>query len=128
MGRIEAGRVAIVCFILLFAAILGLAMFVILRQWSKDRRAPRYVVRAVIADKRTQKRWIRRKRNAAPGRRTHRMLVYSVIFAPEQGEPIELRVNKRVYAKLQKEATGILTYQGTKYLGFDTSKNTKGKI
>jgi len=45
--------------------------------------------------------------------------VFIIIFHLEGGERIELRVNNSEYVKLQKGQQGKLSFQGSKYLGFE---------
>lgn len=109
----------IVPFIILFAAIIVLSLVIIIAHWIKDRRSPRIAVQATISDKRIQKDYVSRQRNAAPGMHSHRMLTYYVTFDLETCEHIELRVSKLKYAELKKGSSGKLTYQGTRYIGFE---------
>lgn len=45
--------------------------------------------------------------------------VFIIIFHLEGGERMELRVNNSEYVKLQKGQQGKLSFQGSKYLGFE---------
>ena len=109
----------IIPFIILFAAIIGVSLIIIVAHWIKDRRSPRIVVQATISDKRIQKDYVSRLRNASPGTHLHRIITYYVIFDLETGEHIELRISKLKYAELKKGSSGKLTFQGTRYIGFE---------
>lgn len=119
----QPGGFFIVSFISMFSIIIGLSLIVILRQWIKNRRSPRIVSVAIILNKHIEKQYIHRKRNASPGMHTRRMQIYYVLFKLESGEKIELRVNKIQYSELRKGYKGKLTFQGTKYIGFERVKS-----
>ena len=44
---------------------------------------------------------------------------YFVTFELENGKRLELRVKDREYGMLAEGDRGVLTYQGTRYLGFE---------
>ena len=115
----SSGNFYITIFIILFATIIGFSIIFIVVHWIKDKRSPRIVVYSTISNKRTQKDNVYRQRNAAPGMHTHKIITYYVTFDSETGEQIELRVSKLKYSKLRKGYKGKLTFQGTKYIGFE---------
>lgn len=115
----SSGDVYMISFIIMFSIIIGLSIIIVIRQWWKNRCSPLIVTQATVLNKRIEEHYIRSKRNAGIGMRTQKVLVYYIIFHLEGGERIELRVNNGEYMKLQKGQQGKLSFQGSKYLGFE---------
>lgn len=111
----------IISFIVMFSIIIGLSLIIVVRQWWKNKRSPLIVTQSTISDKRIEEHYIRSKKNAGLGYWTRKVLIYYITFNLEGGEHIELRVNKLEYAELKKGASGKLTFQGTRYIGFEGS-------
>lgn len=115
----SSGDFYMIAFIIMFSIIIGLSIIIVIRQWWKNRCSPLIVTQATVLNKRIEEHYIRSKRNAGIGMRTRKVLVYYIIFHLEGGERIELRVNNNEYMKLQKGQQGKLSFQGSKYLGFE---------
>ena len=115
----SSGNFYIILFIIPFVAIVGISIIFIVVHWIKNKRPPRIVVHSAISNKRIQMDNVYRLRNAAPGMRTHKLITYYVTFDLETGEQIELRVSKLKYSELRKGCKGKLTFQGTRYIGFE---------
>ena len=112
-------------FPLVFLLALGTILFTLvgnLRTWNKNNHSPRLTVQAAVVTKRTQ---VSRHRNAnagdatgAHGCTTGRFTTSYVTFQVESGDRMELQVDGAEYGMLVEGDTGKLSFQGTRYLGF----------
>ena len=101
-------------FIVVFAAIVikGIS------QWNKNNHSPRLTVPATIVAKRTNVS--RHRHGGANGLHHHHTSTsYYVTFQVESGDRMELRVDGMEYGLLVEGDEGKLTFQGTRYLGFE---------
>ena len=94
----------IVFFILFFAALAKN-----IAQWLKNENAPRLTVPAQIVDKR---------RKTHHGHH-HHTLSYHVTFQVASGDRMELKVGRSEYDMLIVGDSGRVSFQGTRYLGFE---------
>ena len=85
-----------------------------LRQWGRNNRSPRLTVAAVVVSKRTQAS----HRHDANGL-SHTATRYFATFEVESGDRMELAVSGPEYRMLAEGDRGRLTFQGTRYLGFE---------
>lgn len=111
--------------------LLALAVFIIfavilvkgVAQWSKNNNSPRLTVACVIVDKRTetttQQRPVAGDASGALGYHTTTGTTHFVTFQVESGDKIEFTVSGSEYAQLAEGEQGKLTFQGTRYLGFE---------
>ena len=113
-------------FPLLFLAVFILIASIIVKgvaQWSKNNNSPRLTVACVIVDKRTettmQQMPVAGDASGAHGFHTTTDTTYYVTFQVESGDRIELRVSGREYGQLAEGDQGKMTFQGTRYLGFE---------
>lgn len=112
-------------FTIIFYAIFILALALIIfgifrgiRQWSCNNRSPRLTVQATVAAKRTQVS--AHHHNMGNGvMNLSQSTTYYVTFQVESGDRLELCVGGREYGQLAEGDVGRLTFQGTRYLGFD---------
>ena len=105
-----------VIFTLSFILIFGIfiATFVrIISQWNKNNNSPRLTVPAKVVTKRTNVSHHRHNHH------THHSTSYYVTFQVDSGDRMELQMNGQEYGMLAEGDTGNLSYQGTRYLGFD---------
>ena len=103
-------------FTVMFVLVIG--MFVVtfvkgIGEWNKNNNSPRLIVPAVIVAKRTNVH--RHHHNNHP----HTTTTYYVTFEVESGDRMELRMDGDEYGLLVEGNTGLLTFQGTRYLGFE---------
>lgn len=111
-----------VMFTLVFVLVIG--MFVVtavkgISQWNKNNHSPRLTVPATIVAKRTNVS--RHHHNNGTGiHHTTHSTTYYVTFQVESGDRMELPVAGQDYGMLIEGDRGSLTFQGTRYLGFDT--------
>ena len=83
------------------------------RQWNKDNHAPKLTVPATVVGKREDYR--RRRSGSHTSHRTH----YYVTFQVESGDRMELHLQGYEYGLLVEGDRGRLTFQGSRYLGFE---------
>ena len=80
-----------------------------IRQWNKNNHSPRLTVPACVVAKRMQMHH----------QRHHVSTDYFVTFQVESGDRIELSVSGTEYGMLIEGDNGRLSFQGTRYLGFE---------
>ena len=115
-----------ILFPLVFLVVLGMILFTIvgnLRTWGKNNASPRLTVPATVVAKRTN---VSRHRTAnagdmtgAHGYTSTSTTTYYVTFQVESGDRMELRLSGTEYGQLVEGDTGKLSFQGTRYLGFE---------
>lgn len=93
----------IICFVL-YAIIRGFVT------WSANNAAPILTVPAILISKRTS--------TSGGAGDTSVSTFYYLTFEYENGERAEFRVQGQEYGMLVEGDTGLLTYQGTRYKGF----------
>lgn len=108
--------------------LLVLAMFIVMAvkgisQWNKNNHSPRLTVDAVVVAKRTD---ISRHHHGnagdvtgAHGHYTSTSTSYYVTFQVESGDRMELGMSGNEFGLLIEGDKGKLTFQGTRYLGFE---------
>lgn len=102
-----------IMFSLTFALVLGFILFAIIkgiRQWHHNNQQPQLTVEATVVGKRTQV--------SGSGDR-HASTYYYVTFETEDGDRMEFGVLGSEYGLLAEGDLGRLTFQGTRYLGFE---------
>ena len=92
-------------------------------QWSKNNNSPRLTVECVVVDKRTETMMhqmpVAGDASGAHGYHTTTDTTHFVTFQVESGDKIEFTVSGSEYAQLAEGEQGKLTFQGTRYLGFE---------
>lgn len=116
-----------IIFTLVFLLVSGTFVYVIISglvRFFKNQASPQLVVLARVAAKRTETR-------SSPGHtyhhgtnhyhhsHSHTFTRYFITFELEDNKRIELQVTGRDYGLIAKEDKGRLTYQGTRFQGFD---------
>ncbi|MGF2616262.1 DUF2500 domain-containing protein [Rossellomorea vietnamensis] len=110
---------------ILFTAIKGIG------QWNKNEQSPRLNVQAVVKSKRTD---VTRRSSVHSNQDVHHHhsssshTKYFVTFEFESGDRSEFNVSGKEYGQLSEEDYGKLTFQGTRYLGFERDRGMKGHI
>ena len=107
-------RFSQIWFILIFALIA----FTIIRgllQWNKNNHSPVLTVSAIVVAKRQH---VSRRRSSSSSLH-HTSTSYYITFEVESGDRIELHVTGSEYGQIIEGDAGKLTFQGTRYLGFE---------
>ena len=106
-----------ILFPLVFLFVLGMILFTVvsnLCRWSKNNASPRLTVPATVVAKRTNV-----SRHHTDNTMAHTFTTYYVTFQVESGDRMELEVGGSDYGMLVEGDTGKLSFQGTRYLGFE---------
>ena len=105
-------------FVLIFLVMLGIFICMLLAglgQWRKNNRSPRLTVGAVVTGKRTSTSTHRH----GDSHMHHTSTWYYATFQVESGDRMEFSVAGTEYGLLAEGDRGYLTFQGTRYLGFE---------
>lgn len=109
-----------VMFTLVFVLVIG--MFVVtavksISQWNRNNHSPKLTVPATIVAKRTN---VSHHHHHGTGmHHTTHSTTYYVTFQVESGDRMELNVTGYEYGMLIEGDRGNLSFQGTRYLGFE---------
>ena len=110
-----------VMFTLVFVLVIGMFVVTAVRgisQWNKNNNSPRLTVSATIVAKRTNV--THHHHNGAGGHHHHHTsTTYYVTFQVDSCDRMELQVNGTEYGMLIEGDRGELSFQGTRYLGFE---------
>lgn len=98
----------------LFFAFFAVILVKSISQWNKNNHSPRLTVPARVIAKRTN-----HSRHAGTNGHHHTSTSYYVTFEVESGDRMELRMQGHEYGLLIEGDNGKLTFQGTRYLGFE---------
>jgi len=104
-------------FITVFLFVIGTFIVTAVRgigQWSKNNAAPRLTVPASVVAKRADSS----SHRSQHGHR-HYHTYYYATFQVESGDRMELSLSGQEYGMLVEGDRGMLTFQGTRYLGFE---------
>ena len=115
-----------IMFTLIFITVFVLIIFTIIRgigEWNKNNQSPRLTVEASIVAKRTHvSRHTHHNAGDITGSHGTHMTSstsYYVTFQVESGDRMELSVKSSEYGMLAEGDSGRLTFQGTRFLGFE---------
>lgn len=108
-----------IIWVLMFLLIFGVFAVSIgksISQWNKNNHSPRLTVDARVLAKRHD---VSRRRSAGEHHHYHTTNSYFVTFEVASGDRMELQLQGHEYGLLIEGDTGKLTFQGTRYLGFE---------
>ncbi|MBE6955179.1 MAG: DUF2500 domain-containing protein [Ruminococcaceae bacterium] len=110
-----------IMFSVVFLLVVGMFIVTAVRgigQWSKNNNSPRLTVPATVVAKRTN---VSRHRHGGVNEHHHHhtSTTYHVTFQVESGDRMELAMAGHEYGLLIEGDRGNLTFQGTRYLGFE---------
>ena len=112
-------------FQIMFLIVFGLAISTVLislvkgiKEWNKNNHSPRLTVPATVVTKRTD---VTRRRSGGTNghHHYHTSTNYYVTFEVESGDRMELHLSGPEYGLLVEGDKGKLSFQGTRYLGFE---------
>ena len=104
---------------LIFLVVIGMFIFIAAKgisQWNKNNNSPRLTVPATVVAKRTNVSHHHHHNNM---HHTTHSTTYYVTFQVQSGDRMELHVTGQEYGLLVEGDQGSLTFQGTRYLGFE---------
>lgn len=112
-----------IMFCITFVFIIGVFIFVFARlitQWNKNNNSPRLTVDAEVISRRMQLSSHHRHSSTEYGMsHMSHSTYYYVTFQFESGDRLELNVSGEDYGLLCEGDRGKLSFQGTRYLGFE---------
>lgn len=104
----------------IFMIVMGMFLFALingLKQLSRNEQSPRLSVPAIVKTKRTK---VSRHTHHHDSHHSHSTsTTYYATFEFESGDRLELTLTGAEYGQLAEGDYGILTFQGTRYLGFE---------
>jgi hypothetical protein len=107
-------------FMIVFILVIGMIIFTIIRgiaQWGYNNTQPVLTVNARISSKRE---YTSHSNHGMNGNMHHTSSTsYYVTFEVESGDRMELHVPAHEFGMLAEDDVGRLTFQGTRYLGFE---------
>ncbi len=121
MGSFFWGGGFEILFFLMFCLIFGMVIFTFIRgigEWNKNNHSPRLTVDATVVTKRSQVSHHHHNASNNAMHTTH-STTYYVTFQVESGDRMELMVNGSEFGMLVEGDYGKLTFQGTRYIGFE---------
>ncbi|MCD5324387.1 MULTISPECIES: DUF2500 domain-containing protein [Pontibacillus] len=104
-----------IVFIIVIGGIL-FAIFSSVKQWSYNNKQPVLAVNAKVIGKRTE---VKRRGSAGDDHGSRTRTYYYTTFEVESGDRMELPMDGREQGLLAEGDIGTLTFQGTRFKGFD---------
>ena len=104
---------------IMFVLVIGVFVVTFVRgigQWNKNNNSPRLTVPATVVSKRAD---VSHHHHAGEHHHSHTSTSYYVTFEVESGDRMEFHVSGTEYGLLVEGDQGSLTFQGTRYLGFE---------
>ena len=112
-----------IMFTLVFVLVIGMFIVIAVKgisQWNKNNHSPRLTVPATIVAKRTNVSHHHHHNHGGTGmHHTTHSTTYYVTFQVDSGDRMELLVAGHEFGMLIEGDRGMLTFQGTRYLGFE---------
>lgn len=112
-----------IMFTLVFVLVIGTFIVIAvkgIRQWNKNNHSPRLTVPVTIVAKRTDVSHHHHYGHGGAGmHHTTHSTTYYVTFQVESGDRMELQMSGHEFGMLIEGDRGRLTFQGTRYLGFE---------
>ena len=111
-----------IMFSLVFILVIGMFIVMAVRgisQWNKNNRSPKLTVPATVVAKRTNVSHHHHNHGGNGMHHTSHSTSYYVTFQVESGDRMELHVAGHEFGLLVEGDQGKLTFQGTRYLGFE---------
>lgn len=110
-----------ILFTILFVLVAVVIVVTIIRnlsQWHKNNQSPRLTVPATVVSKRVN---VTHHRSGTDMTQCHTSTAYYATFQVESGDRMELSLPGREYGLLVEGDRGNLSFQGTRFLGFERS-------
>ncbi len=108
-----------IMFSLVFLLVMGTFVVILvkgIRTWNRNNHSPRLTVPAVIVAKRTN---VSHAHGTSVNHHHHTSTTYYVTFQVESGDRMEFHISGQEYGLLVEGDKGRLSFQGTRYLGFE---------
>lgn len=111
-----------IVFMIMFFLITGMFVVMLIKgigEWHKNNQSPRLSVDAAVVSRRSSVSHHHHTNAGGYGAHTTTSTSYYVTFQVESGDRMELCVTGREYGMLAEGDYGKLSFQGTRYLGFE---------
>ena len=110
-----------ILFAIVFLLVIGTFVVILVKgigEWNKNNHSPKLTVPAIIVAKRTN---VSRHRHGGTNglHHHHTSTTYHVTFQVDSGDRMEFRISGHEYGLLVEGDRGNVSFQGTRYLGFD---------
>lgn len=120
MGLFWGGGFEVMFFLVFF---LVIAVFVVtlvrgISQWNKNNHSPRLTVDATVVAKRSNVSYHHHHHGDGHMSHTTTSTTYYVTFQVDSGDRMELQMDGYEFGMLAEGDHGKLSFQGTRYLGF----------
>ena len=99
-----------------FFIVFGTILFRSLKEWNTNNHSPRLTVPATVVAKRAN---VSHHHHGTDTMHSHSSTSYYVTFQVDSGDRMELHMSGQEYGLLVEGDRGQLTFQGTRYLGFE---------
>lgn len=116
-----------VILVIIFIIVIGGFLFTIFKgisQWNKNEQSPQLSVPAIVKSKRAD---VSGSSSLNDQQESHlsssTYTTYYVTFEFESGDRSEFHVSGKEYGLISEGDTGILSFQGSRYLGFQREKS-----
>lgn len=111
-----------ILFAIMFVLVAGFIIVTAVRnlgQWHKNNNSPRLTVPATVVSKRAD---VTHHHNGNEVGHYHTSTAYYATFQVESGDRMELQLAGNEYGLLAEGDRGKLSFQGTRFLGFERSQ------
>ena len=111
-----------IMFSLVFLLVIGTFIVIAVKgigEWNKNNHSPRLTVPATVVAKRTNVSHHHHNHGGTGMHHTTHSTTYYVTFQVESGDRMELHVAGHEFGMLIEGDRGNLSFQGTRYLGFE---------
>ncbi len=111
-----------IMFSIVFFIVVGVFVVTFVRgiiQWNKNNHSPRLTVNAKVVAKRTNVSHHHHHGAGAHAGHSSSSTTYYVTFEVESGDRMELKMQGYDYGMIAEGDEGKLSFQGTRYLGFE---------
>ena len=112
-----------VAFVLVFVLVFGIILFTIIKgisTWNKNNHSPRLSVEATVVSKRENVSHSHHQSGSDGSMSyTTTSTTYYITFQFESGDRLELQVQGYDYGMIVEGDRGKLSFQGTRFLGFE---------
>ncbi len=112
-----------IAFVLIFVLVFGIFLFAIIKgisTWNKNNHSPRLTVEATVVSKRENVSHSHHQ-SGSDGSMSYvtTSTTYYITFQFESGDRLELQVQGYDYGMIVEGDRGKLSFQGTRFLGFE---------
>lgn len=135
MGTFFWGGGFEIMFSVVFILVIGIFIVTIVKgigEWNRNNQSPRLTVNASVVAKRMDISHHQHPNagdaSGGHGFHTATSTSYFVTFQVDSGDRMEFHVSGSEYGMLAEGDRGNLSFQGTRYLGFDTCGNVPERL